>query len=78
MIKEVIDKINTPLIPVVATSPACGHYVCPSQAQPITKSQLRERMTHMINSAVSNALMPRPITATANTSQAIGYTFAVH
>jgi hypothetical protein len=32
----------------------------------------------MINSAVSNALMPRPVTATATTPLAIGYAFAVH
>jgi hypothetical protein len=35
-------------------------------------------MMHMINSAVSNALMPRPVLATATTPLAIGYTFAVH
>ncbi len=35
-------------------------------------------MTHMINSAVSNALMPRPVMATANTPPAINYAFAVH
>jgi hypothetical protein len=33
---------------------------------------------HMINSAVSNALMPTPVTATANTPPVIGYAFAVH
>ena len=33
---------------------------------------------HMINSAVSDALMPRPVMATMNTLPAIGYTFAVH
>jgi hypothetical protein len=33
---------------------------------------------HMINSAVSDTLMPRPVTATANTPPAIGYAFAVH
>jgi hypothetical protein len=32
----------------------------------------------MINSALSGALMPRPVTATANKSPAIGYVFAVH
>ncbi len=32
----------------------------------------------MINSAVSNALMPRLATATANAHPDIGYTFAVH
>jgi hypothetical protein len=32
----------------------------------------------MINSAVSNALMPKPVTATAGTPLAIGYAFAVH
>jgi hypothetical protein len=67
-----------PLIAVVKKSPACGHYVQLPQAQPITRSQLRERTTHMINSAVSNAPMPRPVTATANTPLAIGYAFAVH
>jgi hypothetical protein len=32
----------------------------------------------MINSAVSNALMPKPVLATATTPSAIGYAFAVH
>jgi hypothetical protein len=32
----------------------------------------------MINSAVSNALMPKPVSATATTPSAIGYAFAVH
>ncbi len=32
----------------------------------------------MINSAESDALMPRPVTATAKTPPAIGYAFAVH
>jgi hypothetical protein len=78
MIKDVFDKFDAPLIPIVANSPACRHYVRPPQAQPITRSQLRECTMHMINTAVSNALMPRPVTATANTPLAIGYAFAVH
>jgi hypothetical protein len=32
----------------------------------------------MINSAVSDALMPRPVLATATTPLAVGYIFAVH
>jgi hypothetical protein len=78
MIKDVIDKVNAPPTSVVAKSPARGHYVQPPQAWPITKSQLRERTTHMINRAVSDALMPRPVTATANTPPVIGYAFTVH
>ncbi len=35
-------------------------------------------MTHMINSTVSNALMPRLVTAKANTPPAISYAFVVH
>jgi hypothetical protein len=65
-------------MPIVTKSPARGHYVRPPQARPITRSQLRECITHMINSAVSVTLMPRPVTATGNTSLAIGYTFVVH
>ncbi len=78
MIEDIIDKFDAPLIPIIANSPAHGHYVRPPQARPITRSQLGERTTHMINSAVSNALMPRPVTATANTPPAISYAFAVH
>jgi hypothetical protein len=33
---------------------------------------------HMINSAVSDTLMPRPVRATANTPPAIGCAFVVH
>ncbi len=33
---------------------------------------------HTINSAISNALMPRPVAATANAPPAISYAFAVH
>jgi hypothetical protein len=33
---------------------------------------------HMISSAVSNALMPKPVLATATTPLAIGYAFAIH
>jgi hypothetical protein len=65
MIKDIIDKFDSPPIPIVAKIPACGHYVQPPQAQPITRSQLRERTMHMINSAVSKP-------------PAIGYAFAVH
>jgi hypothetical protein len=78
VIEDVIDKFDALLIPVVANRPACSHYVQPPQSQPITRSQLRERTIHMINSAVSNALMPRPVTATATTPPAIGYAFMVH
>jgi hypothetical protein len=35
-------------------------------------------MVRMIYSTVSNALMPRPVMATAGTPLAIGYAFAVH
>jgi hypothetical protein len=78
VIKDVIDKFNTPPIPVIAIRPAYSPYVRPPQARPITRSQLREQTTHMINSAASNALMPRPVTATATTPPPIGNTFAVH
>jgi hypothetical protein len=78
MIEDIIDKFNTPPIPLVTNRPACSHYVRPPQAQPITRSQLRECTMHMINSAVSHALMPRLVTATATTPPAIRYTFAVH
>jgi hypothetical protein len=78
VIEDVIEKSDAPQIPVVAKSPARGHNVQPPQARPITRSQLRECTTHMINSAVSNTLIPRPVTATANTPPAIGYAFAVH
>jgi hypothetical protein len=78
MIQDNIDKFDTPPIPVIANSPARSHCVQPPQAQPITRSQLRERMTHMINSKVSDALMSRPVKATANTPLAIGYTFTEH
>jgi hypothetical protein len=43
-----------------------------------TRSQLRICTMHMINSAVSNALMPRLVMVTANTPLAISYAFAVH
>ncbi len=78
VIEDAIEKFDAHLIPIVANSPARRHYVRPPQAQPITRSQLMECTTHMINSAVSNALMPRLVTATANTPLAIGYAFAVH
>jgi hypothetical protein len=76
VIKDVIEKFNALPIPIIANSPAC--YVRPPQAQPITRSQLRECTMHMINSAVSDALMPRLVTATVNTPPAIGYAFGVH
>jgi hypothetical protein len=78
IIQDVIDKFKTPPIPVTANRPACSHHVRYPQAQPITRSQLRKQRMHMINSAVSNALMPKPALATATTPLAIGYTFAVH
>ncbi len=78
MIKDIIDKFDAPPIPIVANSPAPSHYVRYPQDQPITRSQLRERTMHMINSAIYNTLMPRPVTATANTPLAIGYVIAVH
>jgi hypothetical protein len=78
VIEDVIGKFDFPLIPAIMKSPACSHYVQPPQARPITRSQLRECMMQMINSTVSNALMPRPVTATANTPPAIGYAFVVH
>jgi hypothetical protein len=78
VIKDTIDKFDALPIPVVANKPARSHYVQPPQARPITKSQLREQTMHMISSTVSNALMPRPVSATATTAPAIGYTFAVH
>jgi hypothetical protein len=78
MIEDIIDKFDAPPIPVVVNRPARSHYVQPPQARPVTRSQLRECMTHMIKSAVSNALMPSLVTATATTPPAIGYAFAVH
>jgi hypothetical protein len=78
MIKDIIEEFNAPLIPIDARSPACGHYVQPPQAQSNTRCKLREHKMHMINSTVSNALMPRPVTATASTPPAIGYAFGVH
>jgi hypothetical protein len=78
MIEDVIEKFNAPPIPIIAKSPARRHYVPPPQTQQITRSQLRECTTHMINSTVSDTLMPRPVRATANSPPAISYTFAVH
>jgi hypothetical protein len=78
MIEDLMDKFNEPLIPIVTKSPARNHYAQPPQAQPITGSQLRACTMHMINSAVSDALMPRTVNATTNTPPAIGYAFAVH
>jgi hypothetical protein len=77
VIEDIIDKFDEPPIPIVTKSPARGFYAQPPQAGPITRSQLRVHTMHMINSAVSNALMPRPVMATTNTL-AIGYTIAVH
>ena len=73
-----LTNLTPPPIPVVVNSPARSHHVQPLQDQPITRSQLREQTMHMINSAVFNALMPRPVTATTNTPPAIGYAFVVH
>jgi hypothetical protein len=78
VIKDVIDTFDAPLIPVIAKSPACSHYVQPPEAQPITRSQLREFTMQLINSVVSDALMPRLVTTTASTPPAIGYAFTVH
>jgi hypothetical protein len=78
VIKEVIEELDATLIPIVARSPAHGHYVQPPQAWATTRSQLRERTAHMINSAVSVALMSRLVMATAGTPPAIGYPFVVH
>jgi hypothetical protein len=77
VIDEVVDKFDAPPILILAKSPACSHYVQLPQARPITRSQLRECTMHMINSKVSVALMPRPVTATANTPPPIYYAFAV-
>jgi hypothetical protein len=78
MIKDIIDEFDTPPIPIVMRRPARGHYVCPHHAQPATRSQLRECTAHMINSTVSDALMPRLVTAKAGTPPAIRYAFALH
>jgi hypothetical protein len=37
-----------------------------------------ERTAHMINNAVSNPLMPKPVMATVGTPLVISYAFAVH
>jgi hypothetical protein len=78
VIKDVIDKFDAPPIPVIANRPAHSHYVRPPQVRPATRSQLRECTTHMINSAISNILMPRLVMATATTPPAIRYAFMVH
>jgi hypothetical protein len=78
IIEDDIDKFDAPLIPIVANRSTRSHYVRPTQARPITRSQLREQTMHMINSAVSNALRPKPVSATATTPLPIRYAFAKH
>jgi hypothetical protein len=71
--ENVMDKFDKPPIPIVMKIPARGHYARPPQAQPISMSQLRVRTMYMINSAVSDALMPMLVTAaTMNTPLVIG------
>jgi hypothetical protein len=78
VIEDIIDEFDAPPTPIVVRHTAHGQYVHPPHARPATRSQLRARTVHMINCVISDALMPRPVTATAGTPPAIWSAFAVH